>query len=103
MATLPIFGAGNYENILKAISQGTISYPAWMYCRDQKKLGFVERDGSFVLMKGDNKEQIVYLDKLPEISEGDTEFYMLLVHFATNLMVQSLSYLVQTTQQNLKH
>ena len=73
MATLPIFGAGNYENILKAISQGTISYPAWMYCRDEKKLGFVERDGSFVLMKGDNKEQVVYLDKLPEISDGDTE------------------------------
>ena len=72
MATLPIFGAGNYKNILNAISQGTISYPAWMFCRDKQMLGFVERDGSFVLMKGDNKEQVVYVDKLPEISEGDT-------------------------------
>lgn len=73
MATLPIFGAGNYENILNAIAQKQISYPAWMYCRDQKKLGFVEKDGSFVLMKGDNKEQVAYVDTLPSVSEGDTD------------------------------
>lgn len=73
MATLPIFGAGNYENILNAIAQKQISYPAWMYCRDQKKLGFVEKDGSFVLMKGDNKKQVAYVDTLPSVSEGDTD------------------------------
>ena len=73
MAQMPIFGAGNYQNILNAIKNGTISYPAWMYCRDRKMLGFVERDGSFVLMKGDNKEQVVYLDELPDVSEGDED------------------------------
>lgn len=71
MAQLPIFGAGNYKNILNAISNGTISYPAWMFCRDKQMLGFVEPDGSFVLMKGDNKEQVVYVDELPAIKDGD--------------------------------
>lgn len=73
MATMPIFGAGNYQNILNSIKNGAISYPAWMYCRDRQMLGFVERDGSFVLMKGDNKNQVVYVDELPSVSEGDTE------------------------------
>lgn len=71
MAQMPIFGAGNYQNILNAISKGTISYPAWMYCRDRQMLGFVEPDGSFVLMKGDNKKSVEYVNELPEI--GDTD------------------------------
>ena len=73
MAQMPIFGAGNYENILSAISKNQISYPAWMYCRDKHMLGFVEKDGSFVLMKGDNKEQVVHVDALPDVSKADKE------------------------------
>lgn len=73
MAKLPIFGAGQLDNVVVAVSDGRFTYPSYVYVRDQKKLGFVDRDGSFNLIVGDNEPQIVKVEALPEVSEAKTD------------------------------
>ena len=70
MAKLPVFGAGKYENVVLNVDNGTFSYPSYVYIRDEKKLGFVDKDGSLNLIIGDNEPQIVKLEVLPDVSEG---------------------------------
>ena len=72
MATpLPTFAAGEYYKIQAAIDNGILSYPSYVYIRDEKKLAFIDQDNSINRIVGDNKESVINVTTLPDISEGD--------------------------------
>ena len=70
---LPTFAAGNYDKIQASIESSLIKYPAYVYIRDQKKLAFIDKDNSINVIIGDNKTQVLNVETLPEIADGDTE------------------------------
>lgn len=73
MAKLPQFAAGNLSKIQPAIDSGVLSYPAYVFIRDEKKLAFVDKDNTMNVIVGDNKKQVVRVDTLPDVSEADNE------------------------------
>lgn len=73
MARLPIFAAGDLKVIQPAIEAGTLSYPAYVFVRDEHKLGFVDKDNELILILGDNKKQVLNVEELPDVASGDKE------------------------------
>lgn len=71
MAGLPQFAAGEYYKIQAAIDNGILSYPSYVYIRDEKKLAFIDQDNSINRIVGDNKESVINVTALPDVSEGD--------------------------------
>ena len=73
MATLPIFAVGEYSKIQPAITAGTLKYPAYVFVSDTNQLAFVDKNNNIQLIVGENKKQVVRVEALPEVSDGDTE------------------------------
>lgn len=75
---MAFFAAPTIEKIQAAISAGTVSYPAYVFIRSEDddsvgQLGFVDQGNVLKLIKGENKQQVVNVDVLPNVSEGDSE------------------------------
>lgn len=73
MANLPIFATGEYAKIQPAIDANVLSYPSYVYVSDKKQLAFIDKDLNINLIVGDNKSQVVRVDALPAVEEGDVE------------------------------
>lgn len=67
---LPKFAAGEYYKIQSAVDTGVLTYPSYVYIRDENKLAFIDQDASINRIIGDNEEQVVKVDALPDISEA---------------------------------
>lgn len=67
---LPKFAAGEYYKIQSAVDTGVLTYPSYVYIRDENKLAFIDQDASINRIVGDNEEQVVKVDALPDISEA---------------------------------
>ena len=80
MATnpLPTFAAGEYYKIQAAIDLGVLSYPSYVYIRDEKKLAFIDKDSSINRIIGDNKQSVVNVPSLPSIDEGNKDVLYIL-------------------------
>ena len=67
---LPKFAAGEYYKIQSAVDTGVLTYPSYVYIRDENKLAFIDQDASINRIIGDNEEQVIKVDTLPDISEA---------------------------------
>lgn len=70
MANLPTFAAGEFYKIQSAIDVGVLTYPSYVYIRDERKLAFIDQDLSINRIVGDNEEQVVKVDALPSVEEA---------------------------------
>lgn len=70
MANLPTFAAGEFYKIQSAIDVGVLTYPSYVYIRDERKLAFIDQDLSINRIIGDNEEQVVKVDVLPSVENA---------------------------------
>lgn len=70
MAKLPQFAAGEFYKIQAAIDVGVLAYPSYVFIRDEKKLAFIDQDLSINRIVGDNEEQVIKVDSLPNIENA---------------------------------
>ena len=70
MANLPTFAAGEFYKIQAAIDVGVLTYPSYVYIRDERKLAFIDQDLSINRIIGDNEEQVVNVEALPSVEEA---------------------------------
>lgn len=70
---MPKFYVGKRSSVETAVKNKVFVYPAYVYIRDERLFAFIDKDGSILPVKGDNKTQVVRVDELPSISEADTE------------------------------
>lgn len=70
MANLPQFAAGEFYKIQAAINVGVLTYPSYVYIRDERKLAFIDQDLSINRIIGDNEEQVVSVETLPSVEEA---------------------------------
>ena len=67
---LPTFAAGEFYKIQAAIDVGVLTYPSYVYIRDERKLAFIDQDLSINRIIGDNEEQVVSVETLPSVEEA---------------------------------
>ena len=67
---LPTFAAGEFYKIQAAIDVGVLTYPSYVYIRDERKLAFIAQDLSNNRIIGDNEEQVVSVEALPSVEEA---------------------------------
>lgn len=67
---LPTFAAGEFYKIQSAIDVGVLTYPSYVYIRDERKLAFIDQDLSINRIIGDNEEQVVSVEVLPSVEEA---------------------------------
>lgn len=74
---MAFYAASSIDKINAAISSGQVSYPAYVFIRSENEtigqLGFVDKDNTLRLIKGENKQQVVNVNELPDVSDGDQE------------------------------
>lgn len=70
MSNLPQFAAGEFYKIQSAIDVGVLTYPSYVYIRDERKLAFIDQDLSINRIIGDNEEQVVKVDVLPSVENA---------------------------------
>ena len=68
--SLPTFAAGEFYKIQAAIDVGLLTYPSYVYIRDERKLAFIDQDLSINRIIGDNEEQVVKVESLPSVEEA---------------------------------
>lgn len=77
MAYLMDFFAGTEKKVLSAI--GTkVQYPAYVFIRDTEdsltgRLAFVDQNNILKYIRGENKQQVLKVDILPSVANGDME------------------------------
>ena len=69
----PKFAAGEYYKIQAAVDSGVLTYPSYVYIRDEKKLAFIDQDSSVNRIIGDNKQSVVNVTELPSIDDAETD------------------------------
>lgn len=67
---LPQFAAGEFYKIQTAIDVGVLTYPSYVYIRDEKKLAFIDQDLSINKIVGDNEELVIKVDSLPKPTDA---------------------------------
>lgn len=75
---MSFFSASSEEKVLAAITNGVAQYPAYVFIRNADgatgRLGFVDQNNVFkYVVDEEDKKQVVKLDALPDVSEGDVE------------------------------
>lgn len=70
MSNFPRFAAGEYYKIQAAIDVGLLTYPSYVYIRDERKLAFIDQDLSVNRIIGDNEKQVVNVDSLPSTEDA---------------------------------
>jgi hypothetical protein len=71
------FFAGIESKVLAAIGD-KVQYPAYVFVRDEEdsktgRLAFVDQNNMLKYIRGENKQQVVKVDELPDIAESDVE------------------------------
>ena len=69
----PKFAAGEYYKIQAAVDSGILTYPSYVYIRDEKKLAFIDQDSSVNRIIGDNKQSVVNVTELPSVDNAETD------------------------------
>lgn len=69
----PKFAAGEYYKIQAAVDSGVLTYPSYVYIRDEKKLAFIDQDSSVNRIIGDNKQSVVNVTELPSVDDAETD------------------------------
>lgn len=72
------YSANSIESIKTGIAIGLVSYPAYCFIRSADdetvgQLAFIDKGNVVKMIKGDTKQQVVYVDELPDVSEGDSD------------------------------
>lgn len=62
---LPKFAAGEFYKIQAAIDVGVLTYPSYVFIRDECKFAFIDQDLSINRIIGNNEKQVVKVDVLP--------------------------------------
>ena len=78
MANLPQFAAGEFYKIQAAIHVGVLTYPSYVYIRDERKLAFIDQDLSINRIIGDNEKQVVSVKTLPSVEEAKIDVLYIL-------------------------
>ena len=71
------FFAGIESKVLAAIGD-KVQYPAYVFVRDEEssatgRLAFVDQNNVLKYIRGENKQQVLNVAALPDVSEGDVE------------------------------
>lgn len=67
---LPTFAAGEFYKIQAAIDVGVLTYPSYVFIRDECKLAFIDQDLSINRIVGDNEKQVVNVEVLPNVENA---------------------------------
>ena len=67
---LPTFAAGEFYKIQAAIDVGVLTYPSYVFIRDECKLAFIDQDLSINTIVGDNEKQVVNVEVLPNVENA---------------------------------
>lgn len=75
---MAFFAADSLEILKSAITNGTVSYPAYVFIRDAEgdssgQLMYIDKNNTVKQVKNESKKQVVNVDSLPDISDGDNE------------------------------
>lgn len=78
MAYQMVFYAGAIDKIQTEITAGNIVHPAYCFIRNSEdatvgQLGFVDKGNVLKLIKGENKKQVINVETLPEVENGDKD------------------------------
>lgn len=76
MATQPTFAAvSTFDKIQSYVTDGTLSYPSYILCRDDWTWAFVDKDSTVKHIKGYQQESIISVDTLPTEDIRTDAFY----------------------------
>ena len=78
MADLPQFAAGELYKIQAAIDVGILTYPSYVFIRDECKLAFIDQDLSINRIVGDNEKQVVNVEILPSVEKAKEDVLYIL-------------------------
>lgn len=74
---MAFFAADSLEVLQSAIENGTVSYPAYVFIRDagdsSGQLMYIDKNNTVKQVKNESKKQVVNVESLPDISDGDSE------------------------------
>lgn len=75
MAKFPVFAYGDYSKIQAAIERGSLTYPTYVFTTDEEHknhLAFIDKDGIIQEVVGNNKNQVIRVEDLPETGDLST-------------------------------
>lgn len=71
MAKLPLFAATDtFDKVQSAIDAGVLTYPAYVFSRDERSLSFVDKEGLISKVVGDNPVSVLKVDALPDPADA---------------------------------
>ena len=76
--SLPTFAAGEFHKIQAAIDVGVLTYPSYVFIRDECKLAFIDQDLSINRIVGDNEKQVVNVEILPSVENAKEDVLYIL-------------------------
>ena len=73
---IPMFAVGKYEAVVRAVENGTLTYPSYIFCTDDNTLLFVDKNSNIQHIKGYQQENVKVVDQLPEQDIRNDVFYI---------------------------
>ena len=74
---MDFFASDSESKVLSALADGKVQYPAYVFIRDEEnntgRLAFVDKNNTLKYIRDDDKKQVVNMESLPDIADGDTE------------------------------
>lgn len=70
------FAVANHDDIKSLISQGLLSYPTYVFCRDTNTMAFIDKNAQMQDIKGFNQSSIVGVEELPTENIESNTFYI---------------------------
>lgn len=59
------FAVANHDDIQSLITQGLLSYPTYVFCRDTNTMVFIDKNNQMQDIKGFNQSSIIAVEELP--------------------------------------
>lgn len=73
---IPKFAVANYGDIQSLINNGSLKYPAYVFCRDTNTMVFIDKNQRMQNIGGFNQSSIIMVDKLPTTDILSNTFYI---------------------------
>lgn len=70
------FAVANHSDIQSLINQGLLSYPTYVFCRNENTLVFIDKNAQMQDIKGFNQASIITVESLPKEDIKDNTFYI---------------------------
>lgn len=70
------FAVANYGDIQSLINNGSLKYPAYVFCRDTNTMVFIDKNQRMQNIGGFNQSSIIMVDTLPTTDVLDNTFYI---------------------------